>query len=436
MPKPPIYKGVPEGTDESLKVNSSLPSKRKLILLTLSVLLTGAAALFNGSCSRASKVEATGSTTPDASTVAVAKATVEGLSRGLNLTAEFKPFQEVDLMAKVAGYVKKINVDVGDRVREGQVLATLEIPEMADDRARAQAGVDRSQAEVARAKDQIQQAESAHEIAHLSYTRLAEVSKQKAGLVAQQEIDDAHSKDLVAEAQVSAAKSNLAAAEEQVHVNGAELQKIKTLFDYTSVTAPFAGVVTKRYADTGSMLQAGTASNTQALPLVRLSENSLLRLILPVPESAVPTVHIGQQVEVRVPTLNRSFPGRVARFAEKVSLATRTMDTEVDVPNPSLILIPGMYAEVNLTLDSRAHVVVVPVPAIEVGSDESSGQVFVVTPENLIDVRKVKLGLQTSTKVEILSGLQAGEMVVIGNRAGLQPGQQVRPRLTTMSTAL
>ena len=153
-----------------------------------------------------------------------------------------------------------------------------------------------------------------------------------------------------AEAQVAAAKSALAAAEEQVNVNSADTQKVKTLMEYTRVTAPFAGVITKRYADTGSMIQAGTASQTQAMPVVRLSENSLLRLILPVPESAVPTVHIGQQVEVRVPTLNRSFPGRVARFADKLSPATRTMDTEVDVPNPSLVLMPGMYAEVDLTL--------------------------------------------------------------------------------------
>jgi len=351
----------------------------------LAVLAIVIAALLGNACSKGTQVEARSEKSSSAPTVAVAKATVEDLSRGMILTAEFRPFQEVDLMAKVAGYVKSINVDVGDRVKEGQLLATLEIPEMADDRARAQAGVDRSQAEVTRAKDQVQQAQSAHEIAHLSYNRLAEVSKSKPGLVAQQEIDDAHSKDLVAEAQVSAAKSNLAAAEEQVHVNTAELQKIKTLFDYTRVTAPFAGVITKRYADTGSMIQAGTASSSQAMPLVKLSENSLLRLILPVPESAVPTVHIGQQVEVHVKTLNRSFPGRVTRFAEKVSLATRTMDTEVDVTNPSLVLIPGMYAEVNLTLDSRAHVVVVPVLAIDVGSDDSSGQVFVVTPENQVD---------------------------------------------------
>jgi RND family efflux transporter MFP subunit len=356
----------------------------------------------------------------------VAKVTTETLSHDLALTAEFRPFQEVDVMAKVAGYIKNINVDVGDRVTQGQLLAVLEIPEMADDLARAQAGVERSQAEVARARDELQRAQSAHEIAHLSFTRLKGVSDQRPGLVAQQEIDDAQSKDLVTDAQVSAARSGLTAAEQQVQVNMAELQKVKTLADYTRVTAPFSGVVTKRYADTGSMIQAGTASNTQAMPVIRLSENSLLRLILPVPESAVPTVRIGQPVEVRVPTLNRGFPGRVARFSDKVTLATRTMDTEVDVPNPSLVLIPGMYAEVNLTLDRRQRVLAVPVTAID------GDQVTVVTAENHIEVRKVQLGLETTSKVEVRSGLKAGDLVVVGSRSGLQPGQEVRPKITAM----
>lgn len=404
-------------------------TNRRLIFLALSALPI----LFSVSCSRSAKVEAEASKSPDAPTVAVAKAVTEDLSHDLALTAEFRPYQEVDLMAKVAGYVKSISVDVGDRVKEGQVLAILEIPEMADDRARAQAGVDRSQAEVARAQDQLQQAQSSHDIAHLSYTRLDSVSKQKQGLVAQQEIDDAHGKDLVAEAQISAARSNLAAAEEQVHVNAAELQRIKTMFEYTRVTAPFTGVVTKRYADTGSMIQAGTASSSQAMPLVRLSENSLLRLILPVPESAVPTVHIGQQVEVRVPTMNRSFPGQVKRFSDKVTMATRTMDTEVDVPNADLLLIPGMYAEVHLMLDHRNQVLTIPVAAVDLGSDASSAQVAIITADNHIEIRKVQLGLETATEVEVKSGLKEGDMVVIGNRSGLQPGQEVRPKLTIMS---
>jgi RND family efflux transporter MFP subunit len=391
------------------------------------ILLLGIAALFSDSCSKTSKADAEAAKASDAPTVAVAQATIENLSRGLILTAEFKPYQEVDLMAKVAGYVKQINVDVGDRVSEGQVLA--------DDRARAQAAIDRSQAEVARAQDQVRQAESSHEIAHLTFTRLSDVSKQKPGLIAQQEIDDAHGKDLVAEAQVSAAKSNLAATQEQVHVNDAELQRIKTLFDYTKVTAPFTGVVTKRYADKGSMIQAGTSSSSQAMPLVRLSQNSLLRLILPVPESAVPTIHLGQQVDVSVPTLKRSFPGKVERFSDKLSVATRTMDTEVDVPNPSLVIIPGMYAEVDLSLDSRHGVLVVPVPAVDVGSDESSGQVAVVTPQNQIEMRKVQIGLQTSTKAEIRSGLKEGDLVVVGSRSGLQSGQEVKPKITAMAAS-
>jgi RND family efflux transporter MFP subunit len=410
------------------------------------IALAGIALPVNLGCSRAQSVRA--AKTPDPESVAVAKATTEDLSHGVVLTAEFKPFQEVDLMAKVAGYVKQINVDVGDRVRQGQLLALLEIPEQADDLARAKASVDRDNAEVARARDELQRAESAHEITHLSFTRLSQVAAQRPGLIAQQEIDDAHSKDLVSEAQIAAAKSSLVVAQQQVDVNKADLAKVKTLIEYTRVTAPFTGVITKRYADTGSMIQAGTASQTQAMPLVRLSENSLLRLILPVPESAVPGVHIGQQVEVRVQTLNRSFPGRVARFEDKLQLSTRTMDTEVDVPNPSLVLIPGMYAEVNLTLDQKRNVLAIPVTAVDVqtanedsasGTDgdkrDQSGTVMVVTPDNQIEIRKVQLGLETANRIEVRSGLKQGDLVVIGNRGVLQPGQRVRPIITVIGGA-
>ena len=131
---------------------------------------------------------------------------------------------------------------------------------MDDDLRRADAAVVRARAEVTRAQDEQRRAESAHDIAHLSFQRLFAVSEKKPGLVAQQEIDEAQSKDLVAEAQVAAAKSALAAAQEQVNVNLADMQRVKTLMDYTRVTAPFAGVVTRRYADKGSMIQAGTAS--------------------------------------------------------------------------------------------------------------------------------------------------------------------------------
>jgi len=388
----------------------------------------GLAALLLSSCGKTQSAQAEESNAPDIPTVAVAKAAVDDISHKVVLTAEFKPYQEVEVMAKVAGYLKKINVDVGDRVQEGQLLALIEIPEMADDQARAQSQFNRDQAELARAKDELTRAESAHSISHLSYQRLSQVAKQRPGLVAQQEIDDAQSKDLTAEAQVSAAKSSVTAAEQQVQVGQADVQKVRTLFDYTKVTAPFTGVITKRYADTGAMIQAGTSSSTQAMPLVKVSQNNLLRLIFPVPESIVPTVHIGQQVEVRVPTLGRSFPGTVKRFADKVATATRTMDTEVDVPNPDLVLIPGMYAEADLTTDQRKGVLTVPISAVDLGTDETSGQVTVVTPDNKIDIRKVQIGAQTESKIEIRSGLHEGDLVVTGNRSSLKAGQQVRPK--------
>jgi RND family efflux transporter MFP subunit len=374
-----------------------------------------------GSCSKHEVVQ------DEPLSVSVVRARTSDLSRDIVLTADFKPFQSIDVMAKVAGYVRQINVDVGSRVQAGQLIATLEIPEMADDLARSKAAMERSKSEVARARDELKRAESVRDLAHLSYSRLADVSKARPGLVAQQEIDDAQGKDQVAEAQIASAQSALAASQQQVQVNDAELDRVKTMLNYTRVTAPFAGVITKRYADTGSMIQAGTASTTQAMPLVQLAENTLLRLILPVPESAVATVHVGQQVEVRVPTLKRSFPGKVSRFADSLALDTRTMHTEVDVPNPDWLLIPGMYAEVNLGLEHRDHVLTIPITAVH------DGQVYVVSPENRIEVRKVETGLETAEQIEIRNGLRVDDMVVVGSTTALQAGAVVKPKLNTGS---
>jgi RND family efflux transporter MFP subunit len=378
------------------------------------------------SCARRSEAEAATQTDVTPS-VAVAQAKRTNLSSDLLLTAEFEPFQEVDVMAKVSGYIKQIKVDIGDRVQEGQLLATLEIPEMQDDLTRAAASIDEANAELATARDELQRAQSSHDMAHLSYSRVLDVSKKEPGLVPQQEVDEAHSRDLVAEAQVSAAKSRIAECEQRIRVSQAEQARFKTLYQYGVITAPFTGVVTKRYANSGSLIQAGTASQTQAMPVVRLSENGLLRLALPVPESAVPIVHLGVPVNVRVSALKRSFPGRIARFADKVDESTRTMKTEVDVPNPTLVLIPGMYAEVNLVTEQRKDALSVPVEAID-GSG-ASASVFKVDVNGAVRIVPVTLGIETAHEVEIRSGdLKVGDSVVVGSRAGLKEGGKVRAK--------
>ena len=394
----------------------------------------GLAALLS-SCDRKSQAEVT---TPEASAsasappiVAVARAAPADLSRTVVLTAEFRPFQEIEVHAKVAGYVKEILVDVGDRVKMGQALAVLEVPEMSDDVARADASIKKNQAEVQHAKDELARAEAAHEAVHVTYQRLFDVSQQRPNLVAQQEIDDAHAKDLAAEAGVSAAKSALATAEQGVQVSQVDQQRTNTMLAYSKITAPFTGVISKRYADTGAMIQAGTSSQTQAMPLVRLSQIDKLRLVLPVPEEIVAHIRLGQTVEVRVPSLSRTFLGTVSRFSDNVSTATRTMETEVDVLNPTLTLVPGMYAEAILTLEHRDKALAIPLMAVSTRGDKSS--VFVVTAENKVEERQVKLGIQTANRTEVIAGLRDGDLVVVGNRSQVQEGLTVTPKQIEMA---
>ncbi len=387
--------------------------------------LTLASVLCCSSCSRPDRIEAKSESRKPA-TVPVVKVEREDLTRDVVVSAEFHPFQEVEVHAKVAGYLKKIYVDVGDHVKAGQTLAVLEIPEMENDLTRATATTRRSSSEVQRYREELGRAQAAHEATHKSYERLAAVIKTRPNLVAQQEIDDALARDRTSESAVSAARAALASAEQQVQVSQADEAKTKTLNAYSRITAPFTGIITKRYADTGAMVQAGTASQSQ--PLVRLSQNDLLRLILPVPESVVPHIHIGAQVQVRVPTLNRSFEGKVSRFAERVSAATRTMETEVDVPNKSMLLVPGMFAEAVINLERRENALALPLQAVVTQNRKST--VYVVSPDRKIQERAVKLGLETPDRVEVLSGLNANDLVITGGRSQLKPGQVVEPKIT------
>jgi RND family efflux transporter MFP subunit len=360
-------------------------------------------------------------------TVPVVKAARENLSNDIVLTAEFIPYQEIDVMSKVAGYIKTIGVDIGDRIREGDAIATLEVPEMQDELNKAASSIQAAESQIANANDELTRSRSAQEIAHLSYTRIQDVSRKEAGLVPQQEVDEAHSRDLQAQAQVSGAQSLLKEAEQRADVARGELARLKTMFKYTSITAPFDGVVTKRYANTGSMIQAGTSSQTQAMPVIRLSQNNLLRLIVPVPESSVPSIHGGETAAVNVPVLHRTFPGRVTRFADKVQMTTRTMDTEVDVPNPDLILVPGMYAEVILNIDQRNHALAVPLDAVE--GTGSAARAYTVSDAGVIAVVPVTTGIQNAQSIEILSGLAEGQEVITGRHAGLRDGEKVQPKI-------
>ena len=367
----------------------------------------------------------TSAASQDIPVVAASRAVRTDLKNDVTLTAELEPYYEVDVMAKEAGYIRHMLVDIGDHVKAGQLICVLEIPELQDDLQRAKADVQTATAEQSAAEEDRRRAVAAEAIAHLSYTRILDVSKKEPGLVPLQEVDVAHSRDLEAEAQVASAEQNIQASVSRLQAAKAQLEHETALVEYTRIVSPLNGVITQRYASDGAMIQAGTASNTQAMPVVHVAQDDTLRLMLPVPEAYVGIIHNGEPVSVTIPALGRTLPGKVTRFADRVQASTRTMTAEVDLKNTTLDLIPGMYAQVQLSLADAPNAVAVPVSALD--SIGNVNKVYTVDAAGTVHIRTVTTGIQSPQFVQVISGIQAGEAVVIGSHSGLQDGERVQP---------
>lgn len=387
-------------------------------------LLAAACAGMLAGCGRTKQVNA--EDPANAPTVAVVKVARHDLANTLEIASEFQPFQEIDVYAKVSGYVQKLNIDWGTHVKQGQVMAILEIPELQQQLQLDEATLRHSEHDLKRAHEELNRAQSAYSVAHITYTRLADVQKARPELVAQQDIDVAQGKDKEADAALSGARAGLSAAEQAVVASQAALDKDKALYAYSRITAPFDGVVTEMDAFTGALLPAGTSSSKGDLALCKLSQNNILRLVIPVPELAVPDVKIGQTAVVKVTTLKRTLEGKIVRTSGQIDPATRTIHTEIQVPNADYALLPGMYASVELPLHAAENALTVPIQAFQ-SSGEGRGTVLVVTAANKIEVRQVNVGLQTANLVQLLTGVKEGERVVIGDQGQYRGGELVKP---------
>jgi RND family efflux transporter MFP subunit len=340
----------------------------------------------------------TASAAPEAGVAPVER---RDLFKEVTIAAEFRPYMEAELDAKVSGYISRIYVDFGDKVKAGQKLATIEVPEL--------------EAQFVNAQAVEQKAEADYTNTSLIYSRLVSVDKAHPNLVAQQDLDTAGANAHAAAAAIAAAK--------------AEAEKYETMVGYTNIVAPFDGVITRRYVDPGQLVQAGTSG--QSRPLVRVSDNYRLRLDFPVTVDYVKDIRVGDPVTVKVESLNdEALQGKITRFTGQVDDATRTMMTEIEVANTNLDLTPGMYATVVLQVEKRPHALAVPVEAVTGGK---SPTVYVVNQDQEIEERPVTLGLETPDAYEVLSGLREGELVVIGNRAAYQSGQKVTPKVVQLA---
>jgi RND family efflux transporter MFP subunit len=366
----------------------------------------------------------------NAPVVPVVKVERKNLDSQLSIASEFQPFQDVFVYAKVSGYIQKLYVDWGTHVKQGQLLAVLEIPELQQQIQQDEASVKKSEQDLSRAQEELTRSQSAYNVAQLTYSRLADVQKSRPELVAQEEIDVAQGKDLEANANVSAAKDSLAAGSDELAASRAALEKDRALFAYARMTAPFDGVVTEMDAYTGALLPAGTSSNKGDQALCHLSQNNLLRLVIPVPERVVATIQDGQTVDVRVSGLNKDFNGKIVRFSDSIDPQTRTMRTEVDVENPKYEIVPGMYATVVLPLQTARNVLTLPIQAVRI-SGETQGHVLLLGPDNKLQDRDVTIGTQGATLVEIASGLNENDSVVFGEQTQYRAGELVKPKAIT-----
>jgi len=397
--------------------------KRLWILLSVAIVAVAAVFLLWRTRRRPEEVEAA----PGPPAAQVADAQRGSIAQVLTLAGQFQPYQVVDVHPKVSGFIRHIYVDIGDRVHQGQTLAILEVPELQAQLAGTVSEVARSNDEITRARHEVVRAESTHSALHADYQRLLDTSKAQPGLVAQQELDDAQAKDLSSAADVDAAKAALSAAQNGLLVARADNQRVSAMEGYTNVVAPLDGVIVWRYADTGALIQPGINSNSQDLPIVKLAQSGVMRLRLPVPESSVRYIHVGDPVRVRVDALDRSFDGKVVRFTRELNFETRTMETEVDVPNHDLAIDSGMYANALLRLNHADNVVTIPVGALVLHGNQE--QVEVLDANNRVHVRDVDVGIEGNQLAEIRSGVQPGERVIVGAQAKYAENERVTPVL-------
>lgn len=353
----------------------------------------------------------------DAPTVAVVPVTRGEIFKEVSFDAELRPYKEIELHARVTGYLDKMLVDAGDVVKEGQLLAQLDVPELNFDLLNAQASERRAQADVDKAA-------ATFEEARLALTRLEAADKAQPNLIAKQDIDSARLRAQAAKAACSAFEETHTAAEGSV-------KRLQTMLDFTRITAPFEGVITRRYSDPGALIQAGTSSGS--MPLVRLSQVDLLRVAFPISVSYVAGVNDGDEAEVLIPSLAKKITAKISRLSQKVETSTRTMEAQIDLPNPDGNLIAGVYATVTLKVGRKNNVLTLPVTAV--AQDKGAASVFLVSKDHKIEKRDVQVGLESPTHVEILQGLAEGDLVMIGSKAQFSNGQSVQPKQVAQMTS-
>jgi RND family efflux transporter MFP subunit len=341
----------------------------------------------------------------------------------LLLPGNIEPLYSANLFARVDGYLDRRNVDIGTKVKSGQVLAVISSPEIDQQLLQARATLAQSEASLEQAKASLEQAKANAELTRLTKERDLPLGEQHA--ISQQIVDSAVQSHNARVADVSAADANITAAEANVTANRANVSRLQQMQSFERIVAPFDGVITERNIERGDLVTTGTSATSK--PLFSIAQSNTLRIQIDVPQSEAVNIKDGQKAEVDVKEqLGRAYTGTVIRNAAALNNAARTMLTEVQVDNQDASLLPGMYAQVKFTLPQQRSSLIIPTSSLVV--DHSGMHVVVVDGQHTIHFVPVTIGKDMGTQVEVLNGLQGSESLVASPSDLLNEGEHVEVR--------
>jgi len=336
----------------------------------------------------------------------------------ISLSGTMQAVTEAPILARTDGYLKQRLVDIGDRVRAGQVMAEIDAPEIDQQIHQAEAAAEQAQAAIEQAQANLEQGTANRDLARITAERSKMLTER--GISPQQEGDQSQAQLAAQDANVRALEKTVAAQRSSLAAARANLARLQEVQGYRLVKAPFDGVVTLRNVDVGALVSTGSTL------LYRIAQTGTLRTYLNVPQGSVNSVHVGQAATLTVTQFpGRSFRGVVARMANALDPATRTMLVEVDVPNPDGTLFPGTYADVDLSGPQNNPPLVVPASAIVFRTD--GAQLATVQPDGLVHLEKITVGRDYGDRVEILQGVAEGTVIIAAPGDTAREGARIVP---------
>ena len=397
------------------------PSGRTLAVVVLLLAALAVAGYFLGYAPRQHREQVLAAesraSSRDLIEVNVAEVKRSALQTNLVLPGSIEAVTEAPVLARASGYIVKRLVDIGDRVSAGQVLAQIEAPEIDQQIRQAKAQDDQAASAIQQAQANLVQGQANLQLAEVTKDRWQKLFDK--GVVSRQENDTYRAQWAAQQANVDALEKAVASARSNLGAAQANLARLNDLQSYQTVRAPFAGVITLRNVDTGVLVTEGTTL------LFRIAQTDRLRTYLNVPQADADSIRPGQKATLVIPDLaGRKFSAVVTRTANALDPSSRTLLVEVQAPNSGGLLLPGMYAQVDLAVPRKEPPVAIPGDTLVVRDNVT--QVAVVSGDGTVHFQRIQLGRDFGDRLEVLSGLEPGQLLAINPNDSVREGAKVK----------